>query len=230
MKISPPFLNKIQLQFYVYAHVNPVTNKFFYIGKGTDNRAESLAGRSKFWHSAVAKYGLAVVKIADGLTEQESFEIEKQYIAKYGLRIEGGTLVNMAYGGAGGRTIFEHNVESVRKKCRAGKIGDKNPNYGKKTWLSGLSMPQETKDKLRISRTGYRMPQDVKEKVLAGLKKAADQSLINRTHKVQCLITGQVWDNRNKCADDLNITMHTYRQRIFRNVPIKGNHLQLIKK
>ena len=83
---------------------------------------------------------------------------------------------------------------------------------------------------MRAARLGKKLPESQKVKVLAGLKKAAAKSLLSRTHKVTCIITGKVWDNRNECIHELGLNIKSYAQRVFKNKPIKGYHLQLIKK
>lgn len=218
------------LGYYVYAHVNPVTLKPFYIGKGINERAYNFESiRNKFWLNTFKKYGAGVIKLAENLTNEQSIEIEKQYIEKFGLRIHGGILTNLSYGGYGGRTIFEHNIESVRKKCRESKLGKLNPNFGKRIWPIGKRHTNEAKQKLRNYRLGKKLPDEVKIKVLIGLKKAAEASLKSRTHKVRCLITGKIWNGRQDCIKELGITLMCYKQRIMYNKLIGGHHLQLIK-
>jgi hypothetical protein len=213
----------------VYAHINPIKNEPFYIGKGTGERAYKTDGRNEFWHRTVSKYGYGVVKLIDGLTEEQSLEIEKQYIKKYGLRKDGGVLVNLTYGGSGGRTIFEHNAELHRKNSSLAKMGRNNPNYGKRTWLSGKKVPDEIRKKISAARIGYKMPEDVKKKVLAGLEKAK-AAYQAKALKVQCLTTEKIWANRRECVKDLGITITTFKNRINSNRPIKGNHLRYVKK
>ena len=218
------------MKFYVYAHINPVTLVPFYIGKGIGERLNDTQGRNRFWHNTVNKYGFNATKLVEDLSELESFEVEKQYIKKYELRSNGGILVNLTYGGSGGNTISEHNREGFLVKCRDGKLGKLNPNFGKKTWSFSNSFSKATKEKMSIARLGKKLNPEVKIKVLEGLKKAAKVALENRTHKVECLETFKVWNNRNECAAHLGISIDTFKQRILRNKLIKGNYLQLIKK
>jgi hypothetical protein len=216
------------LDYYVYGHINPITKKFFYIGKGTGERLTDTEGRNAFWRNTVNKYGFAAIKIVDGLSDAEALEIERQYIEKHKLRRDGGDLVNLTYGGRGGRTIFEHNIESVRNKCRESKLGEKNPNYGKHTWNYGIPISECQREALRKYRTGKKLSPETRIKVMAGLKKA-QQKNTGGGYKVQCLITNQVWNNRLECMRALNMNLKVFQQRIFKNVPIKGHHLQYIK-
>lgn len=218
------------MDYYVYAHLNPLTLSPFYIGKGKGERISSSIGRNKFWHNTVMKYGYIQVRLVDGLTNEQSLEIEMQYIAKYKLRLDGGCLVNLSMGGQGGNTLNQYNIDAARIKSRNQKIGDKNPNYGKKTWLHGLQMSQETKDKISAAKIGKPLRSEVKVKVLSGLEKAQKVAAKNRTHRVCCLLTGKEWDNRNECMLELKITTPAFKRWVYINRPIKGYHLQLIKK
>lgn len=209
--VKPPPLNILwSLTYYVYAHLNPISLKPFYIGKGKGNRWYSTQDRSNWWGNYTAKHGFIPKILVDGLSNKDACEIEKQYISRYGFKKAGGLLINQTAGGEGGNTFDP--------------IGGKNWNSGK----TGIYKP-EAIEKLRQSRIGKKLPEDVKAKVLAGLKKAAAKSLESRTHKVRCLVTGKVWNNRRECMSDLGFTLSTYSNRIYANKPIKGNHLQLIK-
>lgn len=213
----------------MYAHINKVTESIFYIGKGKGERAYSQEGRNRFWQNTVAKYGYRVEILIDGLSDMEALRIEADYIKSLELRSNGGQLVNLTYGGRGGKTINELNRDSVVSKCRESKLGSKNPNYGKKTWLYGKTLPNETREKIRAARLGQKLDPDVKQKVLEGLKKAALKSLESRTHKVRCLTTGLVWNNRHDCCIDLGIPISTFKSRITHNKEIKGYFLTLFK-
>lgn len=215
--------------YYVYAHINPVNLKPFYIGKGKDNRFISTEGRNSFWKNTVNKYGFSAVILADGLTDLQSLEIEKQYIEKFGLRKDGGTLVNLTYGGRGGKTIGDHNRESVIEKCRLSKLGDKNPNYGKPSTFLGKSHTPEAKAKLSLHRKGKKLSPEHKEKVLKGLEKAKAVNAA-KAMQVECLITGRVWGNRQKCIQDIGISLASFKQWIYKNRPVKGYFLQYKRK
>lgn len=197
------------MDFYVYAHLNPFTLNPFYIGKGKSERYKQKSYRSRYWLNYSDKYGFMPIKLVDGLTDNQACEIEKQYIEKYGFIKSGGLLVNHTKGGSGGNTFDP--------------IGGKNWNSGK----TGVYNESAIK-KMRDARIGKKLEGKTKEKVLAGLRKAS-QVKIGNSYKVKCLITNQVWDNRKHCMDALAMNLKVFQQRIFKNKPIKGNHLQYIK-
>ena len=82
-------------KFYIYAHINPLFNKIFYIGKGSGRRAWEKYGRTKYWNNTVNKYGYIIDILEENLTEEEAFEKEKWYIKRLGLN----NLVNLSEGG-----------------------------------------------------------------------------------------------------------------------------------
>jgi hypothetical protein len=84
-------------QSYIYFHINPLTNKVFYVGKGTGDRAWKKSGRNNYWINTVNKYGYIVDIVEDNLTEDISFQREKFYINKIGRN----NLVNLTDGGEG---------------------------------------------------------------------------------------------------------------------------------
>ena len=68
--------------YYVYRHINPITNQVFYIGKGTGDRAYSRHGRSGPWKEFVnfieqkgLTYSIEIVNICE--SEFEAFEHER---------------------------------------------------------------------------------------------------------------------------------------------------------
>lgn len=131
--------------YYVYFHINPITNTIFYIGKGKGKRAFTKNNRNKHWYNTVNKYrGFIVDIIESNLTEEEAFQIEKKYISKIGLN----NLTNMTLGGEGasGRkhivseetrkklsevSIGRKHSEETKKKMSKNNKGENNPMYGK---------------------------------------------------------------------------------------------------
>ena len=83
--------------FYVYAHRKASNGEIFYIGKGTSNRAWWFYGRSQRWNRTAKKYGVTVELLAENITEDDAFELEKQLIASIGRK----QLCNHTDGGEG---------------------------------------------------------------------------------------------------------------------------------
>lgn len=84
-------------KYYIYAHLNPVSNEIFYIGKGTGSRASSKTGRSKEWFDYIKESGgdYKILIVKDNLSEKEVIKLEKKLISKIKAVAEGGTLVNI---------------------------------------------------------------------------------------------------------------------------------------
>lgn len=103
-------------RFYIYFHINPVTNEVFYVGLGSRKRAYDNKRRSKWWKSVVNKYGDPIIKIEiDNLTWEDAKEWEMLFIKHYGRRdLRLGTLVNMTDGGDGALG-YKHTPEFIDK-------------------------------------------------------------------------------------------------------------------
>jgi hypothetical protein len=196
-------------EYYVYAHINPITKKFFYIGKGKCNRINSLNGRNKHWQNVANKYGFAGIKLADGLTEDQAFEIEIEYIKKHDLQINGGVLVNMTYGGQG-MSGHKPTQETISKVSKA-KLGNGNPNYGKKTWNYGIARTEEEKKKMSDAKRGVKQSTEQKAKSISALNKAKIERQ-KSCYKVQCILTGRLWNNRNECMKDLGLSISQFKE------------------
>lgn len=114
---------------YVYRHcykTGPKSGNPFYIGRGTHhpgdaasnetfyNRAYSYGGRTNWWARIVKKYGVEVEIVMDNLTFDEAVGKEIEFIALYGLMLDGGMLCNMSTGGTG-MFGYKHTPESIAK-------------------------------------------------------------------------------------------------------------------
>jgi hypothetical protein len=158
-----------QYMFYVYLHINPITNEPFYVGKGKNNRAYSSYGRNKLWHNVVNKYGKVVQFVAEGITEEESICIERSLIEKYGRRDKGtGILVNMTDGGDG---VSGKVYTPTEKKI----LSDSMKAY--------YSIPDSI-EKRRITAKKTNAIPEVKKKISDALKQVnKDKSFIERKRK-----------------------------------------------
>lgn len=89
---------------YVYVHMRPDSCAPFYVGKGNGGRI-GRRKRNKHFNSIVNKFGwekIIVISVCDHLSDDEAYIIEEVFIREIGLERDGGTLVNLGYGGEGG--------------------------------------------------------------------------------------------------------------------------------
>ena len=114
--------------FCVYFHINPTTNKVFYVGKGKGYRPYSRSNRNDYWINYVNKYGFEVEIIHSNLTEHRAYEFEKLYISFFKKE----NLVNLTNGGKG--TLGVYRNEQVRQNMSKSK---KN----KTPWNKGIKLP-----------------------------------------------------------------------------------------
>ena len=167
--------------YYVYAFLrskDSVTGpKYspYYIGKGNAHRAFSgnRAG------APLPKDKSFIVFIQEGLTEQESLDLERYCIALYGRADLGaGILRNLTDGGEGVSGLvfseesrrrlseshvgFRHSKETKLKMSRS-RSGPGNPNYGKKGMVSnfkGKRHTEESKRKISESKKGRKQSEE----------------------------------------------------------------------
>lgn len=93
-------------EFYVYAWLMPCGTPF-YIGKGKGARDKEFKKKNRIFAGIVQRLQAngtppSVVRLSDGLSEQEAFDLERAEIAKHGRRDNGtGILANLTDGGEG---------------------------------------------------------------------------------------------------------------------------------
>jgi hypothetical protein len=120
-------LRKDVAKYYVYVWIRH-NGEPIYVGKGTGPRAYREFERrgNTHLHAIIMKDRAAGhpdperVLVAEGLTENEAFELEMQTIAKYKRTKDGGTLTNMIDGGPG-REVDEElarRLKALRKYRR----------------------------------------------------------------------------------------------------------------
>lgn len=98
--------------FCTYAHYTP-QGRLFYIGKGSEKRAHSKAGRNDYWRKVVNKYGPPDVQIlANWGTEREAFDHEILLISCF--KDLGHRLCNLSNGGEGSSGL-KHSEEFKQK-------------------------------------------------------------------------------------------------------------------
>jgi hypothetical protein len=107
--------------FCTYAHYTP-QGRLFYIGKGSEARAHSKAGRNNYWQKVVAKYGTPDVQIlANWGTNEEACSHEILLISCF--KDLGHKLCNITDGGEGS-SGWKH-TEEVKEKLRIFHTGNK---------------------------------------------------------------------------------------------------------
>ena len=154
------------MKYYLYRHIRLDKNEPFYIGIGKkDNknhrsekteylRAYNKTDRNNWWKKVVSKteYEVEIILESDNYKVIKQKEIE--FIALYGRRdLEKGTLVNMTDGGDGilNVSFSSRQKQSQKKKGKNnpqwGKKGELSTNFGKSSWLKGLTQTKEHVEK-----------------------------------------------------------------------------------
>lgn len=107
--------------FYVYVFFRPWDGSPFYVGKGKRNRWRQVSPKSRNnqrFHRIIAKANrlgleVPVIKVREGLTNEQACEIEIALIAAVG-RGQNGPLVNLTDGGDG-KTGYVPSAETCQK-------------------------------------------------------------------------------------------------------------------
>ena len=153
--------------FYTYAHINPTTNKIFYIGKGKENRYTQAGKRNQHWKNIVNKYGFKAEILAYWDSEQAALDHEELLISCF--RDMGYKLANKADGGKV-NSGWKHSEEykQFMKTVNKGKIVSAETK--EKLRISALNRPKRTiseehKQKNRIALTGRKYSAETLKKM-----------------------------------------------------------------
>jgi hypothetical protein len=159
--------------YYVYAHQRLDDDSIFYIGKGHGKRAWEVGKRNKHWKGIVNKAGYRVLILQDGMSETDSFTLEKYLIAFYGRADLGeGRLVNMTDGGEG--TSGRNQTQETRKNISESKKGKTRlpftEDHRKKLSEAGKgknrkSFSEETRKNMSESKKGTKLSEETKKKI-----------------------------------------------------------------
>jgi len=157
--------------FYVYEHWRLDREECFYVGKGKGRRAYDMKRRRNGHHKAIMlKMGrigssVEVRIVADGLTENEAFETEKERIQFW--RNAGIDLANLTNGGEG-TSGFNFSQESRVKMSYA----KKNMSQEQRDKIADQirNMPQEQRD--RRANKARNMSQEQRNKIAEKIRLA----------------------------------------------------------
>lgn len=175
--------------YYVYEHIRLDKMEPFYIGKGKGERAYELY--RNYHHDAITdEYGHAVVIIADNLTEEEAYWLERDTIEDYvfnlgyGIDIKGHDdydhklphLTNMNWGGIGVCSGIKHSEEHNKKISESMK--------GENHYLYGKHLSEEHKQNISGKMKGRKLSEEHKQNIGKAQYK-----------KVVCITTGKIFDS-----------------------------------
>lgn len=156
----------MQDRFYVYQHRRCDSGEIFYVGKGQGRRAwnASKHHRSVHWQRVVAKCGLVVEIVAEGLPEDLALLAEVERIDQ--LRRLGAPLCNQTDGGDG-------TSGWVKSASWRASVGAKH---------RGKIVAPETRAKLSesVKATGYRHPEEVRRRMSSS--RAGHQPTLGMKH------------------------------------------------
>ena len=147
----------------VYMHFTPDTNELFYIGMGTNKRANCLTCRNKHWKKKVEKHGKPkVLIIAENLTDEQAAEYERFWIKLHGLN----RLTNISPGGdgIGGFTHTKETIEKIKLKSTGRKHSEKSKQKMSNS-RKGVKISQDNIDKIILANTGRKITEETRNKL-----------------------------------------------------------------
>jgi hypothetical protein len=193
-------------KYYIYAHINPLKNEIFYIGKGSGKR-KIRKERNPFWKNIVKKYGYIIDILEEGLTETEAFEREIFYIQKIGRRdLDKGPLVNLTDGGEGGSNPSESTREKMRI-AHTGKVQSEETIAKRISKTTGLKRSKEFGEQISERQKGeknhnYGKPSHNKGKTRFISEEEKHQARLEAARK-----------HRDKNRDEINRKNRVYLQK-----------------
>lgn len=205
--------------YFIYLHRRADTGEVFYVGKGTHThkkqyeRAFVTKKRSKFWNAIVAKCGHSIELIADFFTEADAFAMERDLIALYGRRRDGGSLCNLTLGGDGSSGL-EKSFETL-EKLRAAVAGERHANWGKKLSPETCRKKSESMKASPMNLRGKKLPDWWRQRIAA--TKVGTLNPMNgktgaahpNSRRVRDKTTGTIYDSVLIAAEERGHNMKT---------------------
>ena len=162
----------------------------FYIGIGLDTkRAYSKTHRNAHWKSIVGKTDYEVEVLFDEIDYEYAKIKEKEFIALYKRKVDGGILCNLTLGGDGVLGIV--HSEEAREKMGAPNKGKTISEWQKKRtseFHKGRKRSEETKKKMsesalgeKNSRYGIKASKETRQKMSDSAKKGEDSKVSKLT-------------------------------------------------
>jgi len=215
---------------YLYRYNRLDKNEPFYIGIGTKHsentythkqeyrRAHHLHRRGRYFTNIMNKTDIELEILMESDDYKFIKEKEKEFISLYGLKIEGGSLVNISKGGEGSSGIKKSKEE--RKKMSKRMKGSGNPQSKKVINVKTGKIYECVEDASKDSKYTYYSLADV----LSGKRKNMSNFIYldnfikgerpskeqNKTFKpVIDLETGKIFKTSTQCANYFNVSVTT---------------------
>ena len=164
----------------LYRHIRKDLNIPFYIGIGKDiRRAYSKTHRNNHWLSIVNKTDYEVDILFDDIDYDFAKEKEKEFIALYKRRQDGGILCNITKGGDGVLGLV--HTEEARRKMGEPNKGKTISEWHKKRISelhTGKKISEETRKKMSEKHKGInigtKVSEETRRKMVASAKRGED--------------------------------------------------------
>jgi hypothetical protein len=204
--------------YYIYFHINLVSNEVFYVGKGKGRRAWRKFGRSQYWNRIVNKYGYRVDIIHENLSEKRAFDWEKLYISMFGRK----NLCNLTDGGDGSTGCIPN--EETRKKLR-NKIVTEETRKKISQSQKGRIVTEQTRKKLSQSHKGNNNwlgkthTEETKQKMRNKIVTEETRKKIKKNNGVKCEYKGEKFNSKTEVWKNYfqYITHSAFRNMVSRN-------------
>ena len=179
----------------MYEHIRLDKMEPFYIGKGKGERAYDLYRNDH--HDAITdEYGHAVVIIADKLTEEEAYWLERDTIEDYVFNLGNGIDIK-------GHNDYDHELPHLTNMDWGG-IGGK----------SGVPCSEEAKEKISKKNKGRKRSEEAKRKISEARRKMSEKisKAMNgeknpMAKKVMCVTTGETFNTIKDASDHYNVSI-----------------------
>ena len=196
--------------FYVYEWIRLDTNEPFYIGKGKNKRYCQTYNRNKYFMNIYNKVPTKSNIIINNLTENEAFELEKEYINNYRKKYKLSNICDGGEGCSGGTWKLSKEAKENHSKAM---IGNKN--------MLGKQHSEKTKNKMRIKKLNTKASEETKMKLRIshlGQKPWNKGKKISKDLKDDWALL-QKYDNLYAPKEEKIIQLKAYDDSIIKNYP-----------